>query len=350
MKKVIFFPIFIIIGGLTIGFIFFQISKVPKVKTIKPTISKLESFLLTTGTVEAQEQTTICAKDKGIIDKVLVEENNKVEVGEVLITFDRQEAARRLEEAKSKLEQVKNDLSLAETTFVNAIGLYGKQEISEQEVEIDRKKYEKALLDQNKAKEEVRLAQAQLNNLVYLAPLAGVVIEKKVLPGQYVWPNEVLLMIANLDKLQVGVNLSKQDAKKIKLEQNALVKVENLNEELTGYVKSIQPAEESQNPLTYKIIIELDPAKKLPKVGERVEVKIILKSKKNVLLLNSKAIFKEGRQSFVYLYKDGVALRRVIRVGMSNSKQTEIIFGISTNDKVILPGSFELKDGMKVRG
>lgn len=348
MKRVILLPILIMSIGLIMCFIFFQNLKVPKVKTIKPTISKLESFLLTTGRVEAQNQTTILAKDKGVIDKVLVEENKKVEVGEVLLTFDGEEAAKRLQETKAKLEEAKNALSLAETTLIKTMADYGKQEGSEQEVESERNWYKKTLLNKNIAEEEVKLAQEQLNNLVYLAPLSGVVIEKRVLPGQQVWSDEVLLRIANLDKLQVAVSLSKIEAKEIKLGQDALVKVENINKELTGYVKSIQS--ESQNSLSSKIIIELDPAKKLPKLGERVEVKIILKSKKNILVLNSKAIFKEGRQSFVYLYKDGVVAKRVVRVGMSNPEQTEIIFGLSTYDKVILPGSFELKDGMKVRG
>jgi len=350
MKKTILLPIFIIIIAGIICLIFFKGSKIPKVKTIKPTISKLESFLLTTGTVEAQNQSTICAKDKGVIDKVLVEENNQVKMGQELITFDTEDALKRLEEAKSELEQAKNDLSVAETTFVKTMGLYGKQEISNQEVEINRDWYKKALLNKNRAEEEVKLAQRHLNNLVYVAPHPGVVIEKRVLPRQYVLANEVLMKIINLEKLQVGVNLSRKEAKGIKLGQDALVKAESLNKDLTGYVKDIQMKGEGYNSLTSKIIIELDPSKKLPKIGERVEVKIILQSKKNVVLLNSKAIFKEGRQSFIYLYKDGVAVKRVVRVGMGNSEQTEIIFGISPEDKVILPERLELKDGMKVRG
>jgi len=350
MKKVILLPIFIIIISVIICFIFFKASKSPKVRTIKPTFSKLEFFLLTTGKVEPQNQSIICAKDKGVIDKVLVEENNQVDIGQELVIFDREEALKRFEEAKSELEQAKNDLSLAETTFVKTMGLYGKQEVSDQEVEMNRNWYKKALLNKNMAEEEVKLTQEYLHNLVYLAPQSGVVIEKKVLPNQYVLANEVLMRIANLDKLQVCVNLSRIEAKEIKLGQDVFVKAENLNKDLTGYVKYIQQEGESQNSLTSKIIIELDTSKKLPKIGERVEVKIILQSKKNVILLNSKAIFKEGLQSFVYLYKNGLAVKRVVRVGMSNREQTEIIFGISPNDKVILPENIELKDGMKVRG
>lgn len=348
MKKVILL-ISIIICGI-ICFIYLKGTKIPKVVTIKPIISKIESSLLITGTIEAASQTTICTKAKGVVDKVLVEENEKVKEGQKLIIFDSEEAAKRVKEAQSELKQAKIDLASAESVLVRTMGLYGRQEVSEQEVEDTKSWYKKALLNKNMAEEEVRLAKEQLNNLVCLAPQSGTIIEKKVLPRQYVFANEVLMRIVNLDNLQVCINLSRIKAKRIKLGQDASIKVENLDEELTGYVKYIESEAKSRNPSISKIIVALDTSKKLPKIGEQVEVKIILERKKDVFLLNSEAIFKQGRQSFVYLYKNGVVIKQVVRVGISNREQTEIIFGISAKDKVILPGNFELKDGMKVRG
>lgn len=348
MKKVILL-ISIIICGI-ICFIYFKGLQIPKVATIKPIISKIESSLLTVGTIEVASQTTICAKAKGIVDKVLVDRNERVGAGQQLIIFDSQEAAKRVKEDQSALKQAKIDLASAESLLVKTMGLYGRQEVSEQEVEDTKSWYKKALLNKNIADEEVRLAKEQLNNLVCLAPQSGTIIEKKVLPGQYVLANEVLMRIANLDNLQACISLSKIDAKRIKLGQDAFIKAEGLDEELSGYVKYIESEAKSKNPLISNIIIALDTSKKLPKIGEQVEVKIILERKKDVFLLNSEAVFKQGRQSFVYLYKNGVVIKRVVRVGISNQEQTEIIFGISTKDKVILPGRLELKDGMKVRG
>jgi RND family efflux transporter MFP subunit len=338
--------VFIIICVI-ISFIYVKRQEIPKVKIITPTISKIESSLLTTGTIAAQDEITICAKAKGKIDKVFVDENEYVEVGQKLIAFDRKEALRRFKAAQIELNYAKKQLASAERLFVKTMGLYGKQQVSKHEMETDKNWYKRALLDKNMAEEELKLAKEQLNNLVYFAPLSGIVIEKKAFPNQDVLANEVLMRIVNLDNLQVCVNLSTIDAKGIKLGQDAFIKTDSLNKELTGYVKYIQPNEKTQ---ISKIIIELDPTEELPKIGERVEVKITLERKKDVLLLNSEAIFKKGRQRFVYLYKNGKAVRRVVRTGISNQKQTEIIFGISAKDKVILPGKLKLQDGMKVRG
>ncbi|MEW6096187.1 MAG: efflux RND transporter periplasmic adaptor subunit [bacterium] len=348
MKRVI-LVIFVIICGI-IPLIYFKGSKIPKVRTIKPTISKIESSILTTGTVEPQSQTIICAKAKGVVDKVLVDENERVEVGQEIIIFDGEDALKRLENAQFELKQAKIDLLAAESLFVKKMGLYGRQEVSKEEVEEDKSLYKRALLEKNMAEEEVKLATEHLNNLVYLAPQSGVVIDRKVLPQQYVLANEVLMKIVNLDNLQVAVNLSRIDVKRIKLGQDAFIKAENLDKELTGYVKYVEPEEEEQNRLFSKIIIELDPSKELPEIKERVEVRIILERKKDVLLLNSDAIFKQGLQSFVYLYKNSRAVKRVVRVGITNRNQTEIIFGISAKDKIILPGKLKLTDGMKVKG
>lgn len=340
----------IIIIGLILCFILFKGSEIPKVKTIKPTVGKIESSLLTTGTVESQKQSIICAKAKGIIGEVFVDENAKIEVGQELFNFDREEALKRLEEAQSKLQLSKIDLASAESSFVKTTALYGRQEVSEEEVENDRNLYKKALLNKTTAENELKLAKEQLDNLVYLAPQSGVIIEKNVFPRQLVFANEVLMRIVDMDNLQVCVSLSGIDVQRVKSGQEVFIKTKNLNKELTGYVKSVQPQEENQGLLSAKVIIALDTSRGTPEIGERVETRIIIESKKNVLLLNSEAIFKDGRQSFVYLYKNGSASKRVVRVGITNREQTEIIFGLSPKDKIILPERIEIKDGMKVRG
>lgn len=352
MKKVIIpiIPILIIICGI-ICFTYFEQTKIPKVKTITPTPSKISSSLLTTGEVEPQHQTIIYARSSGVIEQVLVDENEKVEVGQKLIVFDSEYASKKLEDAQANLRQAKEKFTLAENSFVNTTKLYEEQKISEEEVEYSKSLYEKALSEKNIAEEKVRLANEHLNNLVYLAPQSGIVIEKNISPGKYVVANQILMKIIDTDKLQVCVTSSAMNAKRIKLGQPAFIKSKNLDKELTGYVKYIEPEEERQDPSIAKIIIELNPTKtkELPKIGEQVEVKIMLDLKKNVLLVNSEAVFKQGHQSFVYLYRNGVVVKRVVRVGITEQHQTEIIFGISPKDKIILPGKFELKEGMRVR-
>ncbi|MEW6618780.1 MAG: efflux RND transporter periplasmic adaptor subunit [bacterium] len=343
MKKLI--GLFFIATCVIICLVIFRGVKFPKVRIITPTISKIDSCLLTTGTIDAQLKTEICAKAKGVVDKVLVEENNNVTSGQELIIFNQQEAEKMVKEAQSQLDLTKRILIQAEQLLITTTGLYGKQEVLEDEVKNSESAYKKALVEKNISLENLRLAQEQLNNLIYLAPHSGTVIEKRVLPGQYVLQNEVLMKIVDLEKLQVSVNLLSIDARRVKLGQDASIKLEDL--ELSGYVKSIQPEEVSS-----KVIIELDTSKKLPeiKLGKRVEVKILTEHKENVVLLDSEAIFKEGRQSFVYLYKDGVATKRVVRIGITNQNQTEIIFGLTPQDKIILSaGSLKLKEGMKVR-
>ncbi len=323
--------------------------KIPKVRIIAPVISKIESSILTTGIVEAQQETAIYAKAKGVVDKVLVEENASVEAGQELIFFDKEDALQRVEETQIKLKEAKNTLVEAESLLVETTGLYGRQEIGEEELESTKIAHKEALLNKNRLQEELKSAQEHLNNLVYLAPQSGVVIAKNVLPKQYVLSNEVLLKIATLDKLQVSLRLSTTDARNIKAGQQACILAKNSKEWLAGYVRYIQAEEGNPDQSISKITIASDSAKKLPEIGECVEVKIIFTSKNNVLLLNSEAIFKERRQNFVYLYKNGIAIKRVVRTGISNPEQTEIIFGILPTDKIILPGNLKLEDKMKVK-
>jgi len=78
------------------------------------------------------------------------------------------------------------------------------------------------------------------------------------------------------------------------------------------------------------------------------KIDIVLKSLKNVLLIPRNAVLENSEGYFVFLKKDGKALRKTFQPGIENADTIEAKTGLEIGDSVIVQGNYELKEGMKV--
>ncbi|MGM0440469.1 MAG: HlyD family secretion protein [Chlamydiota bacterium] len=124
------------------------------------------------GTIEVTK-VDIPARISSVIDELLVEEGDKVQKEQQLIILDGQEV-------KIKAEKAHIDMLRAEY-------LHHTDVISDE--------------DYDKIKTEYDMAQLHLKWADIFSPLSGTVFNKYHEPGEYVYPGDKLLTIANLDEV-----------------------------------------------------------------------------------------------------------------------------------------------------
>ncbi len=83
-------------------------------------------------------------------------------------------------------------------------------------------------------------------------------------------------------------------------------------------------------------------------VGQMVDAEVVVRRSDSALLIPTSALLGVETKS-VFVVKDGVARRRVVKVGISNGDWTEILEGLNPEDTVVILGNRNLVDGMKVR-
>ncbi len=66
------------------------------------------------------------------------------------------------------------------------------------------------------------------------------------------------------------------------------------------------------------------------------------------MLIPTDAVYYEGGQSMVYLYKDGAVVEQAVEVGVYDAEQTQITGGLTIEDDVIVTWSSELFEGSEV--
>jgi multidrug efflux pump subunit AcrA (membrane-fusion protein) len=110
------------------------------------------------------------------------------------------------------------------------------------------------------ARDNLKVAQAKLENTHLLAPIAGTVTTLNIVAGEYIVPGQTLIAISDVTNLQVvTTDLSERDIATVSVGQNVSVFVEALNVEITGQVLLISAiADTLGGDVVYKTTITLN--------------------------------------------------------------------------------------------
>lgn len=126
---------------------------------------------------------------------------------------------------------------------------------------------------------------------------------------------------------------------------------------ISGRVKRVDPAGflkvsalgiEEQRVRT--VIDFVDPPATWSQLGHdfRVVVHVRTWSADNVLTVPVSALFRKGEDWAVFAVKNGRTLTTPVKIGHRNSRQVEVIEGLSAGDQVVLHPSDRVKDGVPV--
>jgi RND family efflux transporter MFP subunit len=125
---------------------------------------------------------------------------------------------------------------------------------------IPREVYLKALSKADQSKAAWDIAAASLAQTTLVAPFDGTVADIQVFPGETVQANQVVLVLADVQHMQITTtDLSERDIAKIGIGDPAQVYIEALNETIQGEVIGIAPkADVIGGDVVFKVTIALN--------------------------------------------------------------------------------------------
>ncbi len=82
--------------------------------------------------------------------------------------------------------------------------------------------------------------------------------------------------------------------------------------------------------------------------GFRLEARIVVAAKDNVLRLPTSALFRRQGAWNVFAVRDGVARRVPVEIGVRNQTDAELLSGLDAGTDVILHPSDQVDDGVRV--
>jgi len=209
----------------------------------------------------------------GTVSKVLVDENEEVKAGQVLVLFEGQDYATAQSQAQADVASLQADLTQAQADFTRAQKLLADGVVTQQQY--DQAKAHASALQQRLVGAEFKAKQAQLN-LSYtqlVAPTDGTIAKRAVEAGMVVPQGQPLLGFVGSQERWVTANFKETQLERIRPGKEAEVEVDALpGRVFKGEVESLSAGTGS----TFTLLPPDNASGNFTKVVQRVPVRIKL--------------------------------------------------------------------------
>ncbi len=296
----------------------------------------ISSFILSSGTVEAEMSVDIVAETNGVVEKLNVEEGDSVKKGQILAVVN-------FEELKLSKDKAEVALKEAENTFKRTKNMFDRQLVSQED-------YDNARFNYNQKKLDFDNARVKYEKSMIKAPFDGVVTERFITAGQYLTMNQKAFSLVNRDLLKVNVFIPEERVRELKVGMSAKLISEAANQTYKGNVKRVSHVvDPSTGTVKVTVYVKHDPN---IRPGMFVKVRLLTDTIPDALLVPKKAVVYQNDRQFVFLYD--ATKKEAKQVELKTGYQDETRFqslnkDLKAGDQIIVAGQNGLKDGAKVR-
>ncbi len=348
--------------------ILFLFSCKSKQEKIKPTISDISESIYASGIIKSKNQYQAYATVNGIIQDVFVSEGDSVKVGTPILSISNEAQKLMKENAvlaeqfsdinanQGKINEAKLLLELAKNKMKNDSALYFRQKnLWEQQIGSKVELEQKELAYQNaktayfssvvrfedlkrqlnftseQSKKNLQISSKQENDFTLKSEINGVVYNLFKSKGEIVGLQTPLAVIGDTKHFILEMQVDEYDIFKIKDGLSVLVTMDSYKGKVfEAKVTKIYPI---MNERSKTFLVEAEfiqpPATLYPNIT--FEANIVLQSKQQVLLLPRN-----------YLINDSMVVKPngekvVVKTGLKNYQNIEILSGITANDELIKP-------------
>lgn len=336
----------------------------------------LESTVLASGTVEAENLVSVGAQVSGQITSIKVELGDSVKAGDPIAEIDslaQQNTLKNNEAAlalvKAKKQAKKATLSQTERAYTRFSKMIKKEAASQADFESAEAallvtKAEIAALDAEIAQAEIAVDTARIN-LGYTritSPIDGVVVAVVSKEGQTVNATQsapTIVKVANLNRMSIRVEISEADV--IRVKPGLPVYFTLLGEPDQRYetqLESIEPAPESvaeesstnsastassssstSEAVYYIGTLDVPNTDGRLRISMTTQVNIVLDRVKNCIIIPAAALGEKERDGRYQVRIDkgqGQMEVRHVKIGINNNVQTEVLEGVSEGEQVVI--------------
>ena len=286
----------------------------PRYLTEAVTQGVLQVEVTANGTLEAEQKVTIGSELSGIVENVLVDVNDPIKHGQVLIELDTAKLKASVEKAKAALASAQaaqkeavatlNEANAKYKRLLNVRKLSGgktpaQTELDEQAAVVARAQasIDTAAAQIQTAQAELETAQTDLTKAYISSPIDGVVLARSVEPGYAVAASlqavELLTLASDLRTLELEIDVDEADVSVVKPGQKATFTVSaypNKNFPATLTKVAYGPTESDTNVVTYTAYLKVSNEELLLRPGMTATARIVTENRENALLVPNTAL------------------------------------------------------------
>ena len=283
---------------------------VPVVKAKEGTMQNRVPFL---AQVLSDKSIKLSTKLAGYVEKIFVEEAQKVKKGDLLIRIDAIELNSNIAALKATLNAQSNDLELEKSIYARNQKLFAIGGLAKEQLDISRVSLKAKSSTMENTKQKIAQLEHQLSYLKIVAPFDGEIDAIFLHEGDLAASGKAILSMSN-SKKKLLFSYAPAQHTLIKKEQDVF-----MQNEQTGYVKSIYTAStngliSAEVTLTKEIVLP---------TGSSVNIEVLTDEAKGCIV-PSDTILHKKESIFVMSYAEGKFSPVKIKVEMENANSVLI--------------------------
>jgi RND family efflux transporter MFP subunit len=355
------------------------------VRVTRAEVRPMELSIAVTGTLCAQEQSTLSAKVAGRLARVLVDVRSVVRQGDLLAQIEPRDYELSLQRAAAALAQTRAALGLplegeedrveleqvtavkqAKAVWEEAVknrdrvsnlsraGIAPQSEWDTAEANhtVAQAKYETAREDARTRmaalagrRAELETARQQVADAAVRAPYEGAVQARMANTGEYLAAGTPLLKIVKTDPLRLRLEVPERECGLVGTGQWVRLQIESNTNLFTGRIARLSPAITEQSRM---LVVEADvPSRGVLRPGLFARAQVVIREQEPGLSVPANALLTFAGIEKVIGITEGKAVEKMVTTGRRGPGWIEVLSGLASGEAVVLePGG--LRTGQPV--
>lgn len=286
-----------------------------------------------TAALEAPNEAQVVAKTSGVLLRLLVEEGDRVEAGQVLAMIDAERPQLEVRRAEALLRKLEAELARSKELYERKL--------------VAADLYEKIRYDVATQRAVYDMAELELSYTNITATISGVVAQRMAKVGNLIQINSPLFRIVDTSRLEATLNVPERELSTMRVGAPVKVQLDALaGAVFEGRIDRISPVVDAGSG-TFRVICAFAPDARL-RPGLFGRLSVVLDRRDDVLTVPRTALLEGESETAVYRVADGKALRTPVQVGYLAGDVAEIRAGLEAGDQVVTTGKVTLRDGAAV--
>ena len=318
--------------------------------------AELVGLLSVNGGLRAVQSAVVKAKVAAELKSLSVREGDRVSAGQLIGQLDATEVRLRLKQAEDQAAAAQSQLDIAQRTLDNNKALVNQGFISRTALETSVSSASGAQSSLQAAQAAAAIARKAVADSEVRAPIAGLVSQRLVQPGERVSVDGRIVEIVDLSRIELEAAVAPEDVVQLRVGQTARVEIDGLAAPIAAKVVRINPAAQAGT-RTVSAYLELQAGPHMAGLRQGLFARGAVElQRRQALVVPATAVRFDQAKPYVLAVVDGVAksmpvtlgLRGDARIGSAVEPAVEVTAGVAAGTTVLRGTVGSLREGTRL--
>ncbi|MCW5632875.1 MAG: efflux RND transporter periplasmic adaptor subunit [Rubrivivax sp.] len=274
--------------------------------------AELARTLVVNGSLKAVQSAFVKARIPAELKALAVREGDRVAAGQLIGQLDTTEFDWRLRQAEDQAKSAEAQLDIAERTLANNQALVNQGFISRNALDTSVSNAAAARAALQAAKAAAEIARKAVKDGEVRAPIAGLVSQRLVQPGERLPVDARIVEIVDLSRIELEAAVAPEDVPAVRVGQAARVAIDGLAEPVPAKVVRINPsaAAGTRTVMAY-LLLEKHPGLRQGLFG-RATLEL---ARRSALVVPASAVRHDQARPYVVAAQQGLAVEKPVTLG-----------------------------------